>query len=91
MLFQQLKSLRQVRLSFRNDKEGNLHLLIGKVSFTNEQLVENFNEVYQQVTKLKPAKAKGVYLQSITICSTMGPGVKVMPMDVKWKGNNDVK
>ena len=86
-----VKEFKAGKVEFRNDKEGNLHLVIGKASFTNEQLFENFSVVYQQVTKLKPAKAKGVYLQSLTICSTMGPGVKVIPMDVKWKGNNDVK
>ena len=82
-----VKEFKAGKVEFRNDKEGNLHLVIGKCSFTEEQLLENFSVVYQQVNKLKPAKAKGVYLQSITICSTMGPGVKVIPMDVKWKGN----
>ncbi len=73
------------KVEFRNDKEGNLHLIIGKVSFDENKLLENFNEVYSQINKLKPSKSKGVYLKSITICSTMGPGVRIQPMDVKWK------
>ena len=75
------------KVEFRNDKEGNLHLVIGKASFEEKALHENFMEVYSHVNKLKPSKAKGVYLKSITICSTMGPGVKVLTMDGKWKGN----
>ncbi len=82
-----VKEFKAGKVEFRNDKEGNLHLLIGKVGFSADQLLENFREVYSQVNKLKPSKSKGVYLKSITICSTMGPGVKIKPMDVKWKGN----
>ena len=82
-----VKEFKAGKVEFRNDKEGNLHLLIGKVSFTDDQLLQNFMEVYSQINKLKPSKSKGVYLKSITICSTMGPGVKVKPMEVKWKGN----
>ncbi|MGC6367245.1 MAG: 50S ribosomal protein L1 [Candidatus Marinamargulisbacteria bacterium] len=82
-----VKEFKAGKVEFRNDKEGNLHLVIGRASFSDEQLNDNFMVVYQQVNKLKPAKAKGIYLKSITICSTMGPGVKVVPMDVKWKGN----
>jgi large subunit ribosomal protein L1 len=82
-----VKEFKAGKVEFRNDKEGNLHLLIGKVGFDSDQLLENFMEVYSQVNKLKPSKSKGVYLKSITICSTMGPGVKIKPMDVKWKGN----
>ena len=82
-----VKEFKAGKVEFRNDKEGNLHLVIGKVAFGDDQLLENFMEVYSQVNKIKPSKSKGVYLKSITICSTMGPGVKIKPMDVKWKGN----
>ena len=82
-----VKEFKAGKVEFRNDKEGNLHLVIGKASFEEKALHENFMEVYSQVTKLKPSKAKGVYLKSITICSTMGPGVKVLTLDGKWKGN----
>lgn len=80
-----VKEFKAGKVEFRNDKEGNLHLVIGKASFSSDQLFENFKEVYGQVNKLKPSKSKGVYLKSITICSTMGPGIKIIPMDVKWK------
>ena len=80
-----VKEFKAGKVEFRNDKEGNLHLIIGKVKFDDQKLLENFQVVYDQVNKLKPAKSKGVYLKSITICSTMGPGVKIKPMDVKWK------
>jgi len=80
-----VKEFKAGKVEFRNDKEGNLHLVIGKASFSSGQLFENFKEVYGQVNKLKPSKSKGVYLKSITICSTMGPGIKIIPMDVKWK------
>jgi large subunit ribosomal protein L1 len=73
--------------AFRNDKEGNVHLVIGKINFDVQKLVDNFNVVYSQINKLKPAKAKGIYLKSITICSTMGPGIKIKTLDIKWKGN----
>jgi large subunit ribosomal protein L1 len=82
-----VKEFKAGKVEFRNDKEGNLHLVIGKASFETSALLENFNEVFSHVVKLKPSKAKGVYLKSITICSTMGPGIKVMTMDTKWKGN----
>tara|TARA_A100001015_G_scaffold300936_1_gene387071 strand:- start:694 stop:1392 length:699 start_codon:yes stop_codon:yes gene_type:complete len=82
-----VKAFKAGKVEFRNDKEGNLHLIIGKVSFEESKLLENFQEVYSQVNKLKPSKSKGVYLKSITICSTMGPGVKIQPLDVKWKDN----
>jgi large subunit ribosomal protein L1 len=82
-----VKEFKAGKVEFRNDKEGNLHLLIGKLAFSDDQLLENFMEVYSQVNKLKPSKSKGVYLKSVTICSTMGAGVKIKPMEVKWKGN----
>ena len=85
-----VKEFKAGKVEFRNDKEGNLHLIIGKVGFDEGQLLENFMEVYSQVNKLKPSKSKGVYLKSITICSTMGPGVKIKPMDNKWKGHSNV-
>jgi large subunit ribosomal protein L1 len=73
------------KVEFRNDKEGNLHVVIGKTEFEEDQLFNNFMEVFSIVNKLKPSKSKGTYLKSITICSSMGPGVKINPMDNKWK------
>ena len=67
----------QVR--FRTDKNGILHGCIGKVSFTSNQIQENAAVMLEEVKKLKPASAKGSYIKSVALSSTMGPGVKVTP------------
>ena len=67
----------QVR--FRSDKNGILHGCIGKVSFSSTQIQENAAAMLEEVKKLKPATAKGTYIRSIALSSTMGPGVKVAP------------
>ena len=67
----------QVR--FRTDKNGILHGCIGKVSFSSNQIQENAAAMLEEVKKLKPATAKGVYIHSVALSSTMGPGVKVAP------------
>ena len=67
----------QVR--FRTDKNGILHGCIGKVSFSSTQIQENAAAMLDEVKKLKPATAKGAYIRSIALSSTMGPGVKVAP------------
>jgi large subunit ribosomal protein L1 len=68
------------RVEFRVDKTGNLHVPIGKVGFSAEQLYENFSALMAAVVKAKPASAKGVYLRKIVLAATMGPGVKVDPI-----------
>ena len=67
----------QVR--FRTDKNGILHGCIGKVSFTSNQIQENAAAMLEEVKKLKPATAKGAYIRSVALSSTMGPGVKLTP------------
>jgi len=67
------------RVEYRADKGGVVHLPLGKVNFTEEQILENFNAALNAVVKAKPATTKGKYLLSITIGSTMGPGVHVEP------------
>jgi len=67
----------QVR--FRTDKNGILHGCIGKVSFSSSQIQENAAAMLEEVKKLKPASAKGSYIRSVALSSTMGPGVKVTP------------
>ena len=67
----------QVR--FRTDKNGILHGCIGKVSFTSNQIQENAAAMLEEVKKLKPATAKGAYIRSVALSSSMGPGVKVAP------------
>ncbi len=67
------------KIEYRVDKAGIIHAPIGKASFTVEALVENFNALAQALLKAKPASQKGVYMKSISVSSTMGPGVKINP------------
>ncbi|MCQ2420735.1 MAG: 50S ribosomal protein L1, partial [Clostridia bacterium] len=64
-------------IEYRLDKTNIIHCPIGKASFGSEKLVENFNALMDAVIKAKPAAAKGQYIKSCTLASTMGPGVKV--------------
>lgn len=65
------------RVEYRADKAGIVHLAIGKVSFTDEQLLENFKAGLGALIKAKPATAKGKYIKAITVSATMGPGIVV--------------
>jgi large subunit ribosomal protein L1 len=67
------------KIEFRVDKHSNLHFVIGKASFTDEQLVENYAAALDEVLRLKPSAAKGRYLRKATVTTTMGPGVPVDP------------
>jgi large subunit ribosomal protein L1 len=67
------------RVEYRTDKIGNVQLRVGKVSFSREDLVRNVVAVVDELVRVKPASAKGRYLVSITVSSTMGPGVKIDP------------
>jgi len=67
------------RVEYRTDKVGNVHVRIGKVSFTPEQLLTTFQAVIDELIRAKPAAAKGRYLRAVTLSSTMGPGVRVDP------------
>ncbi|MEE0967587.1 MAG: 50S ribosomal protein L1 [Bacilli bacterium] len=66
------------KVTYRTDKNGNVHMPIGRVSFDEEKLVENFKTVYELMAKSKPSSAKGVYMKNIVISSTMGPSIKVV-------------
>jgi large subunit ribosomal protein L1 len=74
-----VKEIKAGKVEYRTDKTGNVHVPIGKVSFENHKLVENLNTLIEQLKRVKPAAAKGVYFRNITLSSTMGPGVKVDP------------
>jgi large subunit ribosomal protein L1 len=65
------------KLSFKNDDTGNLHITIGRKSFDNEKLIENFRAILEIVKKSKPSSSKGTFIKNIVVCSSMGPGVKV--------------
>ena len=70
--------LKKGKVSFKNDDTANLHVAIGKVSFSVEQLADNFQSLIEIVKKNKPSAAKGTYIKSVTICSSMGPGIRVL-------------
>ena len=65
------------KVTYRTDKEGNVHLPIGRVSFDDAKLVENFNTIYDLIVRLKPTSAKGTYIKNMAVSSTMGPSIKV--------------
>lgn len=65
------------KVEYRVDKDANVHVGIAKLSFTTEQIVENFKAIYDAILKAKPSAAKGVYMKNVAITSTMGPGVKI--------------
>ncbi|ROT34144.1 50S ribosomal protein L1 [Micromonospora sp. HM5-17] len=71
------------KITFRVDKHANLHLIIGKASFSEAQLIDNYAAVLEEVLRSKPSAAKGKYLKKITLTTTMGPGVPVDPNVVK--------
>ena len=73
------------KIDFKVDKYGIVHTSIGKVSFTAEQIEENAKEVMSTIIKLKPSAAKGTYIQSIYLSTTMSPGVQVDPKSVETK------
>ena len=72
-----ITELKGGRVEYRADRYGIAHVILGKVSFTAEQLAENYGAVYDEILRMKPAAAKGKYVKSVTVSSTMGPGVKV--------------
>ena len=74
-----INELKAGRIEFRVDKNATIHVPFGKVSFEQAQLQENLLAIIEAIVKAKPAAAKGQYMQSVTICSTMGPGVKLSP------------
>jgi large subunit ribosomal protein L1 len=72
------------RVEYRTDKVGNVHIRIGKASFTREQLVANLHAVVEELQRAKPASAKGRYLLSVTVTTTMGPGVHIDPARARF-------
>lgn len=78
-----VQELKAGKVEFRVDKTGIVHSPLGKVSFGIEKLQENILAFIETIVKLKPASSKGTYLRSISVSSTMGPGVRIDPLDVK--------
>jgi large subunit ribosomal protein L1 len=71
------------KLEYRVDRQANLHLVMGKRSFGEQQLLENYMAVVDEILRAKPASSKGRYIRSITISTTMGPGIRIDPSRVK--------
>jgi len=72
-----VKDLVRGKVTFKNDDTGNIHLLVGQVSFGPEKLKENIQTAYDAVKASRPTAAKGSFIQAINLCTTMGPGIKV--------------
>ena len=77
-----VKDVKAGKIEYRLDKTNIIHCPIGKASFTEEQLQQNFDAIIAAIMKAKPAAVKGQFLKSVTLSSTMGPGVKLNPVKV---------
>lgn len=77
-----VKEVKAGKIDFKVDRYGIVHASVGKASFTPQQIAENALELLRTLNKMKPAAAKGVYMKSITLSSTMGPGIAVDPKTV---------
>ena len=75
-----INDIKAGKIEYRLDKTNIIHVPVGKASFTEEQLADNFQTLIDAINKVRPAAVKGQYLKSVTLTSTMGPGVKINPM-----------
>ncbi|AGR40734.1 50S ribosomal protein L1 [Spiroplasma taiwanense] len=73
-----LDEIKKGKVEYRTDKEGNIHSILGKVSFKEENLMKNFSAILDVIKKAKPAAVKGTYIKNISVSTTMGPGIKVL-------------
>lgn len=74
---QAIEEIKKGKVEYRVDKDGNVNVMFGKVSFTEEALNENFKALFDQINKVKPNSVKGAYIKKITVSTTMGPGINV--------------
>jgi len=77
-----IEEIKKGRIEYKNDKEGNLHNIFGKVSFGPDKLEENLRTYLKTVQEAKPSGVKGTYINSVTISTSMGPGIKIDPSDI---------
>jgi large subunit ribosomal protein L1 len=70
-------------VEYRTDRHGNLHMIVGKKSFSEEDLAQNYLTVIDEILRAKPASSKGRYLRSVTLSTTMGPGIRIDPAKAK--------
>ena len=74
---QAIDEIKKGKVEYRTDRDGNVNVMIGKCSFSDEALAENFKAIYDQMVKIKPAAVKGTYIKNCTLSTTMGPGIRV--------------
>jgi len=80
-----INEIKAGKIEYRTDKAGNIHAPIGKVSFDSQKLLKNFNTLIETLIKAKPAAAKGQYMRSISLSTTMGPGIRLNPLRAQAK------
>jgi len=80
---QAVSEIKKGKISFRVDKYGIIHAPVGRVSFDANKIEDNANEVLSTIVKMKPSTAKGIYMKSVTMASTMSPGIKIDPKSIK--------
>jgi large subunit ribosomal protein L1 len=78
-----VREFKSGRVEYRTDKVGNIHVPVGKVSFSRADLIANIHAVIEELIRAKPAAAKGRYIKSVTLASTMGPGIRIDPARVR--------
>ena len=82
-----IKDIKAGKVEFRADKQGMIHVPLGKMSFTSEALMKNFSALADAVLRVKPSAAKGTYKKSVYLTSTMGPSIKIdtkqLPLEIK--------
>ena len=78
-----VQEIKKGKVDFRVDKAGIVHAVVGKVSFSREMLVDNISAFIDKIYQLKPSTSKGIYMRGISISSTMGPGVKIDPLQLR--------
>lgn len=74
---QAVTEIKKGKVEYRVDKDGNVNVMIGKTSFSDEALAQNFKTLYDQIVRVKPQTVKGNYIKGVTVSTTMGPGIKV--------------
>ena len=73
-----VKEYKAGKVEFRNDSSGNVHCVVGKLSFEQDKLIENVNALLKYIHSLKPSSSKGVYVRNVALSCTMGPGIAVV-------------
>ena len=78
-----IRDIKAGKLEYRVDRQGNVHMIIGKRSFEEQRLLENYLAVVDEILRAKPSSAKGKYLKTVTLSTTMGPGIHIDPNRVR--------